>query len=700
MSTLPSRFLVLTLLLVAAATAGIFAAETIPPIPPIARVLPPEGLEIPADVRSRLEARLAETRTRLAAAARQLRPAQPEFAPDREDIEVFLKAVELALLHREFYVPKDFEKADWALAQANQRLDEWSHPQNPVGGAADDYRWSWKTATGLVVRGYRSFVDGSAQPYGLVIPKDHDFTKPCPLYVWLHGRGDKNTDLHFLYERATRPGQIAPPNAIVVHPFGRQCLGYKHAGEQDVLDVSARVARAYNVDQNRIVLMGFSMGGAGAWHLGAHYTSNWVAVSPGAGFVDTARYQKITPDRYPEWYVQKLWGQFDVPNYVRNLFNTQVVAYSGENDPQRAAAVLMEEAFKAEGRTLTHLIGPGVEHKYEPATLQELLQRLAAIVAKGKEKFPAEVHLQTRTLRYRHQAWVAAERLEEHWLDSRIDAKRSSNKIEAQTKNIARFSVTLPADANISQFVIDGKPLPAGSLEPQDAGATYRATFVKRDGNWAWLTASEAAAAERQLSKRPGVQGPIDDIFSSRFLVVTPSGKSKNPRFQAWVDFEIAHFRDRWRALMRGEPPLKRDHELTDAEMNQMLVLFGDPDSNSVMAKLLDKTPVTFKDGNWTLGGQAYSGDRFVPSLIFPRPVALNPRVKSTTGTAFRYVVLNSGLTFREAHDRTNSQQNPKLPDWAVIDLSQLPDANAPGRIHDAGFFDEHWQFKSPPKAP
>ena len=28
----------------------------------------------------------------------------------------------------------------------------------------------WTTATGLVVRGYRSKIDGSVQPYGLVVP--------------------------------------------------------------------------------------------------------------------------------------------------------------------------------------------------------------------------------------------------------------------------------------------------------------------------------------------------------------------------------------------------------------------------------------------------------------------------------------------------------------------------------------------------
>lgn len=59
-----------------------------------------------------------------------------------------------------------------------------------------------------------------------------------------------------------------------------------------------------------------------------------------------------------------------------------------------------------------------------------------------------------------------------------------------------------------------------------------------------------------------------------------------------------------------------------------------------------------------------------------------------------RYIVINSGPTFREAHDKTNSQQNPKLPDWAVIDLTQDPDATAPGRIAAAGFFNEEWELE------
>ena len=48
--------------------------------------------------------------------------------------------------------------------------------------------------------------------------------------------------------------------------------------------------------------------------------------------------------------------------------------------------------------------------------------------------------------------------------------------------------------------------------------------------------------------------------------------------------------------------------------------------------------------------------------LIYPNP--LNPK---------RYVVLNSGFTFREYDYLNNARQVPKLPDWAVIDVSEPP---------------------------
>jgi len=54
--------------------------------------------------------------------------------------------------------------------------------------------------------------------------------------------------------------------------------------------------------------------------------------------------------------------------------------------------------------------------------------------------------------------------------------------------------------------------------------------------------------------------------------------------------------------------------------------------------------------------------------------------------------VLNSGIDFREHAYGTNALQIPKLPDHAVIDLREPPGARWPGRIADAGFFDESWR--------
>ncbi len=51
--------------------------------------------------------------------------------------------------------------------------------------------------------------------------------KKIPMFVWLHGRGDKSTDLHFLNERLKSKGEVAPARGMVLHAFGRQCVGYK-----------------------------------------------------------------------------------------------------------------------------------------------------------------------------------------------------------------------------------------------------------------------------------------------------------------------------------------------------------------------------------------------------------------------------------------------------------------------------------------
>ena len=62
--------------------------------------------------------------------------------------------------------------------------------------------------------------------------------------------------------------------------------------------------------------------------------------------------------------------------------------------------------------------------------------------------------------------------------------------------------------------------------------------------------------------------------------------------------------------------------------------------------------------------GTASSGAAdHAPIFIYPNPA--NPS---------RYIVVNSGFTFRMGARTSNSLQTPKLPDWAVIDLNTPPE--------------------------
>ena len=98
-----------------------------------------------------------------------------------------------------------------------------------------------------------------------------------------------------------------------------------------------------------------------------------LALLRAAGFAEVANYQKsYLAKEPPTAWEQKLWNWYSATPYAGNLFNVPTIAYSGELDKQKQAADMMARAMTSEGLELTHLIGPGVEHKYEPKTKQEL----------------------------------------------------------------------------------------------------------------------------------------------------------------------------------------------------------------------------------------------------------------------------------------------------------------------------------------
>jgi hypothetical protein len=187
---------------------------------------------------------------------------------------------------------------------------------------------------------------------------------------------------------------------------------------------------------------------------------------------------------------------------------------------------------------------------------------------------------------------------------------------------------------------------------------------------------------EDELRKRHDLQGPIDDAFMSSFVMVTPSGAAGSGEVGKWALAEQMHALREWRRQMRGEPRVRRDIDLPAEEIAaHNLILWGDPASNTVLKQIAPRLPIQWTSDGIVIGKRRYPAARHALLAIYPNP--LNPR---------RYVVLNSGFTFREYDYLNNARQIPKLPDWAVVDIGTAPDDRAPGKIVDAGFFGERWE--------
>ena len=624
---------------------------------------PAPGIEIPEQDRAFLHSQAEKLRAEMESMN------GPQFRRFLPDVRIFYNAIRYGLDHDMFYKSGDVALAKDLLKRGFVRagnLKEGKHP--------------WTTATGLVVRGYVSKIDGSVQPYGLVMPEGFSprVHKRWRLDIWLHGRNNQLSEIRFLADRLKNRGQFTPKDTIILHPYGRFCNAFKFAGEVDVLEALAHMKQQYSIDNERVAMRGFSMGGAGAWHLGAHHAGEWAAVAPGAGFVDTAIYQNIfKKEPKPTWWEQKLWRWYDVPPVAGNFLNTTTIAYSGELDKQKQAADLMAAAFQHEGMTLPHLIGPKTGHKYEPKLKLELSRRVDTAVNRGRKANARKVRLVTHTLRHNRMKWVSVHGLGQHWKPARVVAENIVGfKFAVKTSNVTALMLSklkVPKQSTTEYTVmIDGQVLKTKTDR-------FKPILLRKfGGKWDVVP----SLAMNSLVKLPGLQGPIDDAFLDRFLFVIPTGKPMNATLGQWVEREMNEANLQWRRQFRGKAPVMKDVHLTRNDLRQNLILWGDPSSNSFIKKIAGHLPIVWTKKGIQLKNETWPADKFVPVLIYPNPFDLR-----------HYVVLNSGFTFSEFGHMSNSMQNAKLPDYAVLDMRVPMAERIPQGVAHAGFFGERWEL-------
>ena len=587
------------------------------------------------------------------------------------DVLLFAKSVEWILRHNEFFKADYLPQSEKALRIGLDRLSALKNKQYP-----------WKNRRGCSILGYTSEVDGSVQPYALTLPASFKPTERYPLYVKLHGRAGTMNEVNFIHRFEGKPA-AKDQSWIQLDVFGRTNNAYRWSGETDVFEAIRDVERRFRIDSNRMTLWGFSMGGAGAWHLAMHHPVQWSSAGAGAGFVDFYQYQNIK-EELPRTQ-HRLLRIYDALMYARNAANVPMITYGGELDKQLLASQLMKKEADRLGVPLKFLVGPKMGHKFDPKSFQTFMSFHSQYSKKGRPgPFQRKrIDFETYTLKYNSCDWIAIEEMLLMYEPTRVQASfdQQTGDLKVTTQNVALLRI----NRNVAEFAsIDGVTLP---LSNAAEGLLPDVYYLKSNKGWDVMNYNDSKEFpdNPEGRKRHNLQGPIDDAFTQPFVCVKGTGTPWSKQHHEWALWNLSRFEKEFDKWLRGKVPVISDEEVTEELMaKKNLILFGDPGSNNLLAKILDRLPFDWNKEAIVIEDQSFHPDQHGVCLIYPNP--LNPG---------KYVVINSGHTFHEKDFKaSNSWLFPRLGDIAVLKIDRKANGSFEETILLNEIFNGGWKFE------
>lgn len=536
-----------------------------------------------------------------------------------------------------------------------------------AGNFSDDI---FRDRKGSHVRAYRSPIDDTPQYYALYVPSSYERGVPTPLVVSLHGYDPFNRPYA---ARDRRVGEKLRRLAeqygyIVLEPFGRGNAQYRGIGRLDVLEAIEQVCSDYDIDGDRIYLMGYSMGGSGTWSLGTFHADRFAAIAPIYGGWP---YELPPGQPGPALAFESFVAQRDNPFLcAENLLNTPVFINHGDHDE-----LINVEYSRRMARRLARL-GYDVRYWEHPgkghgnldveATLFRWFERRTRPAA------PSRVRLKAGLLRHARMDWVAVERFE-HLMDfATVDARiAAGNLVAIESRNVSVMTLTPPAG-----LIAPDRPL--------DVIWNGREADVERIGERAWRLVSPETPKRlltAPLRKTAALEGPMNDVWTSPFLIVRGT-QASDPLMEAVVAAETRSIFDWWRQWQHAAPRIKNDTDVTTGDMAAYnLVVVGPPDGNFIARRLLAELPVRIAASSIEFFGEKFNGADLGLAMIYPNPLYPNRYVMFLLGNSPAGLF---GLAAR-CDERF---------DFFIADGRTIGGARAVKTSLAAGFFDQQWEYR------
>jgi pimeloyl-ACP methyl ester carboxylesterase len=564
-------------------------------------------------------------------------------------------------------------------------------------------------------RTFLSGIDDSAQYYAVNPAPTASAASPnggAPaLFLSLHGASVEAMGQAEAYS-AKRWGTIVCPTNR--RPYG---FDWEEWGRLDALEVLGLAQARFHPDPSRIYLTGHSMGGHGAWQLGALYPDHFAAIGPSAGWISFMSYTESNPPPSTnalERFLRRSAAAGDTLLMASNYLQEGVYILHGDKDDNVpvSEARQMREVLGRFHRDLDYHEQPGAGHWWdasdEPGT--DCVDWAPMFDFFAHHAIPSDQAV--RRVRFTtvnpavsaRAHWVTILAQEHSLQPSAVDIRCDPGKrrLVGMTTNVARLWLELPTVPPGAPLTVelDGQKLENVPCSPVASAPAGRAALgvpspsvclAREAGRWQ-LSQYPAASF-----KTPARSGPFRQAFCNRMLFVY--GTQGTAEENAWAlgkaryDAETFYYRGNGSVEVISDAGFCR--ELAGAGRKQEakgegrrlgvrgrnVILFGHADCNSAWPVLLANSPVQVHRGSVRAGSRELRGEDLACLFLQPRP---------QEDGALVGVVSGSGLPGLRLTERMPCfLSGAGFPDCLVAGVDML--TKGIGGVRGAGFFGPDW---------
>jgi len=522
---------------------------------------------------------------------------------------------------------------------------------------------------------YRDEIDGSPQFCRAYLPGGYDRSKKWPLVVRLHGHNPDNPDYVKWWSVDSRYNMADVEYAgrqgiIYAEPHGRGNNSYRGLGDQDVMRVIRLAKERFNIDEERVYLMGESMGGWGTWNVGTRHPDVFAAIAPIYGGAD---YHSEMPEE--ELAKLKPLDRFLLEkdsswSMAEGLLNLPILVHHGDVDKS------VNVEYSHYGVRLLERWGYNVRYVELPGYGHEELNVFANVVnwllEHRRVANPARVRIRSAELQNAAAYWLKVKQFTSPKEFAVVDAEITGpNVIRVDTQNVLALELSpgapLVDPSRAISIVWNGD---SHSLKPEGGRIELRAPGY------------EGTSVE----KTSKIAGPIGDVFNTPFAIVTGTA-STDPAMKEICRVKAEGLVKFWKQWQRQPARVFLDTELSDADAARYsLVLIGGADANAVTRRFGSKLPVEIAPDHVTVGGRPFAASDARVQAVLPNP--LNRE---------RYVLLVAATSPGGMYFWTPERAQSSEFDFTVED-THMPAGKervAAGDMWVAGgWFDHRWQVR------